>query len=82
MKKALVEKTKDMGLSKKAIDDLIEIGINGLDEDATDDDIVEKVDSLALIAKAMQGEVTRKTQKSSKKPKSRSRREEDDDDEA
>lgn len=67
IKKELVEKCKDLGLSAKAIDELASIAVNGLDENSTDDDISEKVDSVLPFAKAMQGEVTRKTQRQAKK---------------
>lgn len=79
-KKELIQKTKDLGLSAKAIEDLVAIGINGLAEDASDEDITEKVDSLLPFAKAMQGEVTRKTQKSKSAKKAKSKKEDDDDD--
>ena len=80
-KKELIQKTKDLGLSAKAIDDLVALGINGLADDASDEDITEKVDSLIPFAKAMQGEVTRKTQKSaSKKPAKKTVQDDDDDD--
>ena len=54
---------KDMGLTDKALDDLVEIGAEGLADDASDEDIAAKVDSLVPYAKAMQGEITRKTQR-------------------
>lgn len=79
-KKELIQKTKDLGLSAKAIEDLVAIGINGLADDASDEDITEKVDSLLPFAKAMQGEVTRKTQKSKSTKKAKSKKEDDDDD--
>lgn len=80
-KKELIQKTKDLGLSAKAIDDLVALGINGLADDASDEDITEKVDSLIPFAKAMQGEVTRKTQKSSsRKPAKKSAQDDDEDD--
>ena len=62
-----------MGLTDKALDDLVEIGTEGLADDASDEDIAAKVDSLVPYAKAMQGEITRKTQRpkpQSKKPQS------------
>lgn len=62
-KKALSEKLKDMGLTEKAIDDLVEIGCEGLKDDASDEDINQKVDLLVPYAKIMQGEITRKTRK-------------------
>lgn len=68
-RKLLSEKCKDMGLTDKALDDLVEIGTEGLDDDATDEDIAAKVDSLVPFAKAMQGEITRKTR--SPKPQSK-----------
>ena len=55
-RKLLSEKCKDMGLTGKALDDLVEIGgAEGLDDDASDEDIAAKVDSLMPYAKAMQG---------------------------
>lgn len=70
-RKVLVEKTKDFGLSKKALDELTEIGSQGLEDDASDEDISAKVDSVLPYAKAMQGETTRKLQKAqSEKSKS------------
>lgn len=68
-KKALSEKLKDMGLTEKAIDDLVELGCEGLNDDASDEDISKRVDSLVPYAKVMQGEITRKTRKSNHQPK-------------
>ena len=79
IKTLLAEKAKDYGLSSKAIDDLVAIGINGLADDASDEEIEERVDSLVPFAKAMQGEVTRKTQKPSK-TKTKPAKDDDDDD--
>lgn len=62
---ALQDKCKDFGLSKKAIEDLAEIGSQGLSDDTSDEDIVKKADSLVPFAKQMQAEVTRKAQKPS-----------------
>ena len=62
-KKALSEKLKDMGLTEKAIDDLVEIGCEGLKDDSSDEDITKAVDLLVPYAKIMQGEITRKTRK-------------------
>ena len=76
-RKLLSEKCKDMGLTDKALDDLVEIGAEGLADDASDEDIAAKVDSLVPYAKAMQGEITRKTQRpkpQSKKPRSKRKR--------
>lgn len=64
---ALSLKCKDFGLTEKALDELAELGSNGLKDDATDEDINKAVDLLVPYAKAMQGEITRKT---SKKPQS------------
>lgn len=61
-RKVLSEKCKDMGLTDKAIDDLVELGSADLNDDASDEDIAAKADSLVPYAKAMQGEITRKTQ--------------------
>ncbi len=52
-----------MGLTEKALGELVELGSEGLSDDASDEDIVKKVDSLVPFAKAMQAEITRKTQK-------------------
>lgn len=62
-KKALSDKVKDMGLTEKAIDDLVEIGCKGLKDDSSDEDINNAVDLLMPYAKIMQGEITRKTRK-------------------
>ena len=52
-----------MGLTEKALGELVELGSEGLSDDASDEDIVKNVDSLVPFAKAMQAEITRKTQK-------------------
>lgn len=52
-----------MGLTEKALGELVELGSEGLADDASDEDIAKKVDSLVPFAKAMQAEITRKTQK-------------------
>lgn len=62
---SLSEKCKDFGLTEKALDDLAELGFKGLKEDASDEDITKAVDLLVPFAKAMQGEITRKTRKTS-----------------
>lgn len=61
-RKALSEKCADFGLTSKAIDELTELGSATLKDDASDEDIAAAVDSLVPYAKAMQGEITRKTQ--------------------
>lgn len=38
-RKLLSEKCKDMGLTDKALDDLVEIGAEGLADDASDEDL-------------------------------------------
>lgn len=58
----LSEKIKDLGLSDKAVSELVDAGSAGLADDASDDDIKAKVDSVVPFAKAMQGEYTRKVQ--------------------
>ena len=63
LKAAMSERCKDMGLTEKAIDELISLGDKGLTEDSSDEDIKKVVDSLEPFAKAMQGEITRKTRK-------------------
>lgn len=65
----MTAKCKQYGLTPKAIEELVEIGASDLTDEATDDDIAAKVDSLVPYAKAMQGEITRKSRKkSSTKP--------------
>lgn len=61
-RKVLADKCADMGLSDKALDTLAEQGSKNLKDDATDEDIANAVDLVVPYAKAMQGEVTRKTQ--------------------
>ena len=62
----LKTKCKDFGLTDNAIDDLCKTGSEGLADDASDEDIEAKADSLVPFARMMQGEVTRKAQ--NKKP--------------
>lgn len=62
-KQLLSDKCKDMGLTEKGIDQLVELGANSLNADASDDDISKAVDSVVPYAKAMQAEITRKTRK-------------------
>lgn len=59
----LSDKCKDMGLTEKAIDSLVELGVSGLNDDASDVDITKAVDFVVPYAKAMQAEITRKTRK-------------------
>lgn len=61
--KKVQDKTKDFGLTPKAIEDLIATSIEGLKSDATDEEIEKVADSLANFAKIMQGEITRKMSK-------------------
>lgn len=72
LRNALAEACKDFGLTDKALDELTKLGSEGLGSDASDEDVATKVDSLVPFAKAMQGEITRKTRtpKPSHKPKS------------
>lgn len=78
LRNLISEKCKDMGLTDKALDELAELGSKGLTEDSSDEDITKQVDSLVPFAKAMQGEITRKTQK--KKPQSIDTQSDDDGD--
>ncbi len=74
LRKNLSELCKDMGLTDKALDELAEIGAQGLDENASDEDVKKKADSLVPYAKMMQGEITRKMRKTNhnQPPKSES----------
>ena len=58
-----------MGLTDKALDELAEIGSQGLTATSTDEDIKKAADSLVPYAKLMQGEITRKTSKRNQTPK-------------
>ena len=77
LRKALAESCKDFGLTDKALDELTKLGSEGLDDDASEEDITSKVDSLVPFAKAMQGEITRKTRTSKPSQKSQSKNEGD-----
>lgn len=59
----LSDKCKDMGLTEKAIDNLVDLGVDGLKDDASDEDVNKAVDFVVPYAKAMQAEITRKTRK-------------------
>ncbi|MCM1379565.1 MAG: hypothetical protein NC044_05450 [Prevotella sp.] len=61
-RKALADKCSDFGLTDKALDTLVDLGSASLKDDASDEDIANAVDSLVPYAKAMQAEITRKTQ--------------------
>lgn len=62
-RKLLKEATVDFGLTPKAIDNLVDIGCEGLEEDASDEEIQERVNTQVRYARMMQGEITRKTRK-------------------
>ena len=64
----LQDKCKDFGLSEKAIEDLAELGSDGLTDETSDEDIEKKADSLVPTAKLLQAEVTRKAQKRTTTP--------------
>lgn len=59
----LKDKCKDFGLTEQAIADLVEMGIEGLTEESSDEDFSKKADSLVPFAKLMQKEITRKSKK-------------------
>ena len=69
LRKTLSELCKDMGLTDKALDELAEIGSQGLEETASDEEIKKSADLLVPYAKLMQGEITRKTSKRNQTPK-------------
>ncbi|MCM1075952.1 MAG: hypothetical protein NC548_48575 [Lachnospiraceae bacterium] len=73
----LKSKCEKFGLTPKALEELATLGSNGLADDASDEDISAKADSLVPFAKAMQGEITRKTRKPSAKPSKQSSKKED-----
>lgn len=65
----LKDKVKDFGLSDKAIDELVEMGIEGLTAESSDEDFTNNADKLVPFAKMMQREITRKTSKKTIDPK-------------
>ena len=69
LRKTISELCKDMGLTEKALDELAELGSQGLTDTSTDEDIKKAADSLVPYAKLMQGEITRKTSKRNQTPK-------------
>ena len=69
LRKTISELCKDMGLTDKALDELAEIGSQGLTDTSTDEEIKNAADSLVPYAKLMQGEITRKTSKRNQTPK-------------
>lgn len=62
----LSDRCKDYGLTTKAIEELATLASEGIDDKTSDEDIQKRVDSYAAIAKAMQGEITRKAQANKK----------------
>lgn len=62
----LSDRCKDYGLTPKAIEELATLASEGIDDKTSDEDIQKRVDSYAAIAKAMQGEITRKAQANKK----------------
>ena len=65
--KVLQDKCKDFGLTDKAIEELAKLASDGLTDESSDEDIEKKADSVVPYAKAMQGEITRKSQKTNPK---------------
>lgn len=61
-------KCKDMGLSEKHLDALIEALGEGITDDSTDEDIDKKVNLIVSIAKSSQSEATRWANKAKEKP--------------
>lgn len=58
----LKTKCKDFGLNNKALEELTQIGGEGISDDASEEEIEKIADTLVPFAKAMQAEVTRKLQ--------------------
>lgn len=69
LRKTISELCKDMGLTEKALDELAELGSQGLSDTSTDEEIKNAADLLVPYAKLMQGEITRKTSKRNQTPK-------------
>jgi len=82
LRKTISELCKDMGLTDKALDELAELGSQGLTDTSTDEDVKKAADLLVPFAKAMQGEITRKTRQHNQaaKTKKKSKADEGDDD--
>ena len=60
---AVQAKCKDMGLTPKAIEDLVQTGSEGLTDESSDEDIENEANRLQPFAKMMQSEGTRWAQK-------------------
>lgn len=73
----LKDKCKDFGLTEQAIADLVEMGIEGLTEESSDEDFSKKADSLVPFAKMMQKEITRKSAKNKPQPNKGQTKEDD-----
>lgn len=73
----LKDKCKDFGLTEQAIADLVEMGIEGLTEESSDEDFSKKADSLVPFAKLMQKEITRKSAKNKPQPNKGQTKEDD-----
>ena len=69
LRKTISELCKDMGLTEKALDELAELGSQGLSDTSTDENVKKAADLLVPYAKLMQGEITRKTSKRNQTPK-------------
>lgn len=82
LRKTISELCKDMGLTEKALDELAELGSQGLSDTSTDEEIKNAADLLVPYAKLMQGEITRKTRQHNQagKPKKKGKTDEGDDD--
>jgi len=65
----LKDKVKDFGLSEKAIDELVEMSIEGLTAESSVEDFTNNAEKLVPFAKMMQREITRKTSKKTIDPK-------------
>ena len=77
LRKTISELCKDMGLTEKALDELAELGSQGLSDTSTDEDVKKAADLLVPYAKLMQGEITRKTSKRNQPVKSKKKDEPD-----
>lgn len=62
----LSDRCKDYGFTTKAIEELATLASEVIDDKTSDEDMQKRVDSYAAIAKAMQGEITRKAQANKK----------------
>lgn len=64
----LTAKCKDMGLSAESVQQIAEVASNGLEDDASEQDVEARANQYLPVLKAMQGEATRWANANKNKP--------------